>query len=800
MNYLKLQKINQIGIYFNLYNLVIQILTLIYLYCFTISIKEDFYYNSAILLFLFIAIAEFFFSKKKVNHLFIVCKIAFISVMCIFNSHHTPFLFINYISFLFSINPNINPHYFRENKKLFILLLIDFGILFILFDDSIFSIANIIFFQFSVLSLAINSISNDEKFKTNVTFLEGLRNYLRLFKVPYSFFFLVFSANLIVHFKIELILITLVLPYIFEVLSEAIRKFKFDNGKIHFKIYENIKVPSLYAITIILIYWLNVMKYDSNHDQNIQTSLNYLINISIFNVASFFIILQLNYNKFGSTVLIKILSTNFFLLFLASFPTDLILISLTLDYLKITVYNLPISNILFSLLSSLLLITYFRNSLEINTTLSNIFNVINTKDFINYKKNIINRNESKIDAILKISSNIILKNDTASGHAFFHHLAYWIKDNIEHIGRVQSNYYEYENNKFVDFFETIIMNLSISNNYLIQRYYIDSLRNLTMNGISSETFQNYSLIYQSLFRYLILSLQEKREDISISIYNLIYRNSAEILLALPKVILENHSQDISIESFEEFKKIFCDKIRHVINTAIEFKCTYFLRSMNYYSDLFLIHKEKEKSYGAWDGKIFNIYIETRFDIEEKNKYLLKENQNPFYFNDDFIIFDYYFPLRIRYTYQIQDQIQNFVSESLMQTYIYAIENNKIKTDWDLKIFWDQFIPCIKAKDIVGFSKLFNFYTFLLNLMFTKEFKTKSPNLNLIHSVWNTIILLKNNEIIKNKNNKEFKIHLDRKYKFFHSKFPKLKKIEKIKIQYRFIKDLDLIKKYEVLRK
>jgi len=215
--------------------------------------------------------------------------------------------------------------------------------------------------------------------------------------------------------------------------------------------------------------------------------------------------------------------------------------------------------------------------------------------------------------------------------------------------------------------------------------------------------------------------------------------------------------------------------------------------MNFYNSLFILRfDQQEESFKKWDDKIFGIFLRTRHSISKKNSFLIDNGEFCFNITDEYKIF-------ITYFYCGDDDISSQDNESFKKTfydslismYAFVVSSGKIKSDHDFDIIYTHIWEAITNNDFKEFEIYLTIFTYLIDIFFEKEFANKKQDIHLTKSVWMRFIQIKDQkEIITNK--AEFKNMIDTKYTFFHNKYKELVQIEKLKYNYRFVGNFNII--------
>jgi hypothetical protein len=652
-------------------------------------------------------------------------------------------------------------------------------------------------FIFFILNFFINCsnlLITDTRFtihiKKRVKFIE----YLHSIKFPVSalvlflFTYLSFITDLLIK---VIFAFFITLPSFIEI-KNYITYYK---NKLINKIEISWLFPIIYFILVgIICHIYNLDLSREQYNRVVNNTLNIIIPLAIVNISGLFILIQMNYNKFNSTYLIKqliksppLLISIFIPIITLFFNTVLLNENMKYDFLPSIIFVLCI-------FSSVFLVIYSKNILETNIMLRKLMITVTDDDFDSYKENIVSMNETNIDAILKIVQAIIKNNDIPRAQSTFYSLSFWVNENIDKI-KYSSQKVLFENtNKFNNFFSTINHELLTTNNIIIHNYYLHSIRDMIIAPLIQSNdypkiYLDYKIIILSLHDYLIKRLEKKQDNYAIEIYNTIYFNCSYIFLKLEKC---HKFRDQLDYDYFDFRKLFLDSnLDRIINTAIEYNCISFLNDIYIYRDLF-VNYNIDNHYNYWDNKVKEIFVATRHIIQQKNKYLLKNNTYFFSINSDYEIFfkSEIFTNNVT-EYQCYNNIIKYVIDELLVLFNYAISKNKRFNDLDFKLLWNECLYTIRKKDKSTFLLFYSFLTYILDKIFEKEYKKPIPDYGMITNLFDRILQ------IKKFSNAEFKDIIIEKYKKLKEKYPNLNELERNRPKLEFVENTDYIKRLEI---
>jgi len=648
-------------------------------------------------------------------------------------------------------------------------------------------------FLFIILCLIINYLkyfTYNTQFTIYTPKATKILIFFQKIKIPVSgivllsLFFLPFTND--IHLIIKIIFILFIIsPSLIDLKDYFINKKRY-----HLRLEISWQFPVIYFIIVGIIYYISKLNMSNELYKVILNFVFYIIiPLAIFNISALFILLQMNYNKFSSTYLIKQILKSPLLIISTFFPSLVIIANLVFQYENIELFFIPPTILLLCLTSSVFFIIYFKTVLETNVMLKKILITVTEDDFDNYKENVISFNETNIDAILKIVQAIIKNNDTPRVQSTFYSLIFWVNENIKYIKYESWLYRDQYNNKFNSFFSTINHELLSSNNIIMHNYYLCALRDLVIPLINSDNYKDYKILFISLHNYLIKRLKNKQEEYAKETYNIIYKKCSFIFLHLREDIQGQFNDDLF-----EFNELFLDrKLDKIINTAIENKCTEFLRYIHIFDDLLVLrHIKNFNYYDHWDDKVKDLFMEIKFIIQQKNKYLL-ENYNFFSpISSDYEIFmKSKLDTSEKTEYKCYNSIIKYVFNELENIYCYAISINRRFNDFDFSILWKECFYAIGKKDEQVFNLFYSFLAYIFDKIFENELKKENPDYGMIYTLFSRIIQ------IKDLNNNTFIEITMKKYSKLIEKYPKLIEFEKLKPVFEFIENIDYLKRFEI---
>lgn len=753
------------------------------------------------LVFIYILIVEYLYfdNSKKLRFInyYLSIKLLILFLLFIYSELHSNIYLLGLFQYIiyFYTKDNIDIYKHKINIYLSLIFPIIFSF-YILVNEFSFQYLITIYTLTYLVFLYIKTIRTASKFCIEKEFSRN-EFILKLREVPISFLFFILSIYYIFILNTDLNILGVFIISIIVYLSFKIeiQNYKLAKYRFHISFGYHYILPLLITIVMALMYFINTIHVSDTDFNNYFSKVHATItNISILNIASLFVLIQLNYQKFGSSYLLKKVFNSPMLLTITLIPFFILILSSHIT--KSEFSYLPTLLLSVSILSTLFLFTYAYIILDTNRIMRILFKSVNFEDFRNYKNNIINQKETNIDTVLKVITTMIKNNDTSISHSLFYNFACWLKLNISSINQNNFTYWDEKNNKFYNFFITIILSIASSRDLTLHQNFIGSIREIIIKNITSTNYNQHKIIYNILFEYLFVMLQNKKDDIAKEIYRTIYFRSSNILLDLPNCSVGKYDIVQDKKELYNFTKIFIDNFNKVIDTGIENKNTSFLKSISFYNDLFMSSYKDMGSRDKWDGKVFEIFTTTRFSREKLDKFLIDQDISMTFFIKDYEIFmPYTFHWEKNFPYAYDDRIINYVIDRLVSIYSYAIEKDKIKWDMDLEIIREQITGAIKHQDMQNFKIFITIFTYLIDKMCEKH-KGSIEQSRGLKDMWDRLLFIRNNDIIP-LTYKDLKLYVDEKINLLKNKFNELNSLAEIKVNYQRISDMDLLESFDI---
>jgi len=470
-------------------------------------------------------------------------------------------------------------------------------------------------------------------------------------------------------------------------------------------LFKEYKFLFYFLVSMFFLYLSTTTNTTLYKDYSIST-FSTITNFAILNIATFFIILQLNYQKFFSTFILWNIIKSPASLF-AFFPSFVLLFSFyfiesnnrIILFFGFDTYSLLVFLQTFSIVSLMGLLFYTKYFLETNILMKKIFKNIKIEN----NKYLLSNEESGLEAILNLIKNTIIKKDYNTSYSLFFNFACWTRFNINKIKYKSALYKHEQENKFASIFETILLILDKEDDVILQKYFIEAFDSIIFVNIDCNNFDKFKIIIDKFKDQLQNNLKKGNEEIAIKIYYMLYRNGYDILVKLQSINSCKYPFTGN-DLYREYKDIYIEKNYQFINIAIKYKNIKFLKTFNIIKSLFDIENKN-----LWDGKYLDILISEKHTILKQYKFLIdkKETIN---FDD----FEWLLP----YTYfeknenLCQKEFLSYTIDILVSLYVYSIEKKQIQYG-DFGIIRGQINYSLENKHNKHFELFFRLYIFLI---------------------------------------------------------------------------------------
>ncbi len=352
------------------------------------------------------------------------------------------------------------------------------------------------------------------------------------------------------------------------------------------------KIPflSYYKTTIIEFVLLCVIVFSIKNFRAVgnlekDTIVSALVAVFVFNITTLFILIQFNYNKYGSTYLLKTIISIPILFFTIIIPVCIILFlgffaeTLITDTGILATVKFCCFTAVF--ISSLLYLLLFSQSLESWKLLNSILLSVNDIDIRTNKNSIIQYDETKFDAITRIIKTDISKNDLIALRSDLYGIVCWSKNNIIKIKSQSNIYWEEIDNRFACFYKDIAVLVAKGNNNNIKDIYLNSLRAFILPVVNHKNFNDYKIFFESAVEYIRICLENDLQ------------NNASDALYFVKHYLSQTIINFTDNGNDKFELThsFLEPVRDFASSAIKNKQTFFVKRLNLIKTIFELYEK-----------------------------------------------------------------------------------------------------------------------------------------------------------------------------------------------------------------
>ncbi|MCR4734095.1 MAG: hypothetical protein K5829_03700 [Treponema sp.] len=362
----------------------------------------------------------------------------------------------------------------------------------------------------------------------------------------------------------------------------------------------------IYKFLLCLGFFL-LLKNTNFLNENINKTdlITILIPLLVFNMGAFFILLQFNYQKYSSSYLIKTLINPFIVLMTIIFPA---IVLCTTCFFSDTFFcqhsYLCYFFIVYTILSSFILILYFSFISESWILLNTLLASTKWLDFESHRDSIFHLNESRIEAIQSIISSDIKANSVNVIRTDLLAMSDWTNINIGNIAYKSSMYRDIIDNRFTDFYNSIISEIFIKNNSAVADLFFRYFYYRCLNNVTYKNFKDYSIIFDIMFNFIKeqIDIDEKEAK----------RNLSLLLTRCPYILKK-------LDKYDELdiEKHITNNLKNIFDYAIKEHKDTFIKNNICLSDFFMnIDSERNYIQIEIDEYLVDLYNEIRSILRE----------------------------------------------------------------------------------------------------------------------------------------------------------------------------------------
>ena len=503
------------------------------------------------------------------------------------------------------------------------------------------------------------------------------------------------------------------------------------------KQYQKIFLLFLAIGVMYFIYWITTKKVSELDKSNLSGLIIPVISaVFIFNFSAICYLVQENYHKYNSVLLIKE-SFNFTtLLFTIIIPAGFVLSLIFFDEKSINLVFWSVVATIYSLCSSIWLLYRVRFLLNDRKILLRLISNLSKDDINAYCKNVNINTENPIDTMQKVLTLIIKNNDVNLAEDSFNLLFKWIALNLDCIYEDSNNYWRIQQNRFNKFLIGLSQEISKADNYVMRQNFVYSMYECVLLKSEIKQIKRYELIYSTLESFIKSEL-EKNDRYS----EKVAENSFHILISMvPKYLhymkcnecpIAGYSYLTESEEWYQFYEIVIRSVKECVDFAVEKNRIDFLKSTYLVSRIFEKYEEpfvsslednkflwNDNAYRYWES-VSNIYyrIYTKIFDEQVIRHIEMEYRQFAYL---ITVLNYSFPAQRAIFNSFYNSYSAFICE--------LIEKKRV---FSSKEFFE--ILCEPVFDRCSCQAYFNSYMKLFFFATNKTLNLYSGNNELLNS-------------------------------------------------------------------
>ena len=363
------------------------------------------------------------------------------------------------------------------------------------------------------------------------------------------------------------------------------------------KSYKKIILLFLAIGFLYFLYWLTQKMTGSVNQSNLPGLIIPVISaVFIFNFSAICYLVQENYHKYNSVLLIKE-SLNFTTILVAILiPAGFVLLLIFSDVKSNYLLFWSIVATTYSLGSSIWLLFRIRFLLNDRKIILRLMARLSKDDIKDYCQNLNTNSENPIDTMQKVLTLIIKNDDVNLAEDCFVLLFKWIALNLDCIHETSDNYWRIQQNRFNKFLIGLSQEVSKADNYVMRQNFSYSIYEGVLLKSEIKLIKQYEIIYLTLESFIKNELEKGDRN-----SEKVAENAFHIMVSMvPKYLHYMECCDSPIDGFSHlsesdewhrFNEIVIKSIKECIYFAIEKKKIEFLKSTYLITRMFREYEE-----------------------------------------------------------------------------------------------------------------------------------------------------------------------------------------------------------------
>lgn len=572
------------------------------------------------------------------------------------------------------------------------------------------------------------------------------------------------------------------LPYVIVTIKNNISVYRNDILKLYYPLFLQLIITSFFLRVFHIRFFM-----DAERISRMSNIIVTLVSADlIFNFTAMFILLQENFNKFHSVLLLKKIVTKFTIIVSVVIPA-VFLIVIILDLIPnqyFTFYSCFC--VLYCIFFSVCLLYQLKKNLNTTDVILLLISDINSNDVRIYRDNHFAADNNNIDAILKITTDCIKNRNYTELSSVFKLVLNWLEKHKADISIKNFSPYFESQNHFYFFIDILVKTIADEKSKIIIKQYVNEIYSIFRFAAVKKDFKDYHIFYNSLNKllsYLAEYDDSELEDCKETLFSVYTYNMKNIFMQLTSSKIKASLSVEKSKEYKEFLNYLYEPIEKTLFKVVD-KDIEFLKFVDWFSIFFRLYNkisELNINYLEILHKLTNFYflILNKCSFEKSLvRSVLSKYKTLNYILSNCIMND-----------KMLELFNNVVFNSIKEIYFKLLKNKYNFEEYDFEVLYEYFFDNKKSKIQICYLNLF---CFAIISYFDYGFDNIEKNIR--NTIWNRLVQL--NDIFFERNQFDLIKGLNSNMKKIIEKYPNVN-VDYQKYEDSIQKEIKNIQDYEM---
>ena len=340
----------------------------------------------------------------------------------------------------------------------------------------------------------------------------------------------------------------------------------------------------------------------------------------IFNFTSLFILAQENFHKFNSIKLLNMVVSPLVILCCIMLPALIVLLAIAGIIPENIRIFYTVCGLIYGTATSLYLLRRLKKMLDPIYAVKKIISEIKSEEFSLYKERKISNGQSNFDDLLKLCCGTIERNDEFESAEVFKFIFNWLSQHIDSVKPGSKFYWDRQNIKFNDFFETIVEKINQKDNSFIKNNYVKEIYSAFFYKLDYKDFDKIYYQLKSLKRLLDISIERGLSQdnyVANNIFHAIIDPCQNILSKIDASQYTEAGYVAKSENYKNFNECILESILQIYELSIKYENVDLISHTFIFCRFFNSYKDNNSSESLkWGGNHLQCYFDV-FSIYKK---------------------------------------------------------------------------------------------------------------------------------------------------------------------------------------